>query len=518
LILTQEESELVIIGTGPSAVAAAQAAIDNNRKVIILDQAKTLPENFQKAEHRFKTLVRDNSHIIELGRLAKSRPAKAALKKRHYSGLELPVDENLEYTLEPPPNGPGGLSQFWGANIFPFLPQDFADWPINLQTLEPYYQKILSIIPCCYDKDHIKPFQLEPRISSTKIYSDAARGILSKLDGNAPALKKLGFSFGGTPLSLWETNSLGEHCLLCKMCLSGCPFDLIYSTRHWFHKNIANSLVELQLDSEVESLREERDYLTLKVKNSSGEFRELKTKNVLIGAGPIGTAKILTKSFPDLLTSPILIRDSGYFFNPVVILNAEGLADQTASQSLSQIFIRLDDNHSNSKAVHSLLYSFSPIYHQLLPSTLNAVPKLKSMLLAKIGAIQGYLHSEDSGHLELQRNALGETKLLRFDNKESRMKANSFLSLIRKNSFKLGLFPIPGLLNIPVPGSGFHFGSSFPMSISSSFGKTDLFGKLNQTSGVHIIDSSVFPTMPATNPTLTIMANAYRIAERVFQR
>jgi choline dehydrogenase-like flavoprotein len=45
-----------------------------------------------------------------------------------------------------------------------------------------------------------------------------------------------------------------------------------------------------------------------------------------------------------------------------------------------------------------------------------------------------------------------------------------------------------------------------------------LFGKLNQTSGVHIIDSSVFPTMPATNPTLTIMANAYRIAERVFQR
>ena len=38
----------------------------------------------------------------------------------------------------------------------------------------------------------------------------------------------------------------------------------------------------------------------------------------------------------------------------------------------------------------------------------------------------------------------------------------------------------------------------------------DLAAKANRR--VHVVDGSVFPTMPAASPTLTIMANARRIA------
>jgi choline dehydrogenase-like flavoprotein len=37
-------------------------------------------------------------------------------------------------------------------------------------------------------------------------------------------------------------------------------------------------------------------------------------------------------------------------------------------------------------------------------------------------------------------------------------------------------------------------------------------GRLHEVAGVYVVDASTFPTFPGFNPTLTIMANALRIA------
>jgi choline dehydrogenase-like flavoprotein len=42
--------------------------------------------------------------------------------------------------------------------------------------------------------------------------------------------------------------------------------------------------------------------------------------------------------------------------------------------------------------------------------------------------------------------------------------------------------------------------------------ESDLLGRPMGLARVHLIDASVFPTIPATNITLTLMANAHRIA------
>ena len=42
--------------------------------------------------------------------------------------------------------------------------------------------------------------------------------------------------------------------------------------------------------------------------------------------------------------------------------------------------------------------------------------------------------------------------------------------------------------------------------------ESDLLGRPMGLARVHLVDSSVFPTIPATNITLTLMANAHRIA------
>jgi len=42
--------------------------------------------------------------------------------------------------------------------------------------------------------------------------------------------------------------------------------------------------------------------------------------------------------------------------------------------------------------------------------------------------------------------------------------------------------------------------------------ESDVLGRPVGFTRVHAVDSTVFPTVPAAPPTLTIMANAYRIA------
>jgi hypothetical protein len=63
-------------------------------------------------------------------------------------------------------------------------------------------------------------------------------------------------------------------------------------------------------------------------------------------------------------------------------------------------------------------------------------------------------------------------------------------------------------------GKSYHFGGSFPHSEAPADGPltTDRWGRLGRWSRVHLVDASVFPSVPATTFTLTIMANAHRIA------
>ena len=77
--------------------------------------------------------------------------------------------------------------------------------------------------------------------------------------------------------------------------------------------------------------------------------------------------------------------------------------------------------------------------------------------------------------------------------------------------------PIPFRTMIAPPGKSYHGGGTFPMRRTPGPLESDLLGRPMGLSRTHIVDSSVFPTIPATNLTLTVMANAYRIAAECFE-
>jgi choline dehydrogenase-like flavoprotein len=72
-------------------------------------------------------------------------------------------------------------------------------------------------------------------------------------------------------------------------------------------------------------------------------------------------------------------------------------------------------------------------------------------------------------------------------------------------------FPVPPAIRPGEPGRGFHTGGTFPMRRNPDAFQADLLGRPTGFSRVHLVDSSVFPSLPATTITLSVMANAHRI-------
>jgi choline dehydrogenase-like flavoprotein len=78
----------------------------------------------------------------------------------------------------------------------------------------------------------------------------------------------------------------------------------------------------------------------------------------------------------------------------------------------------------------------------------------------------------------------------------------------------LRMIPLRPGLQIAPPGRGFHSGGTFPMRSTPGGFQSDLLGRPAGLKRVHVVDASVFPSIPATTITLSVMANARRIAGR----
>lgn len=107
-------------------------------------------------------------------------------------------------------------------------------------------------------------------------------------------------------------------------------------------------------------------------------------------------------------------------------------------------------------------------------------------------------------HLEFQTepNALASAEMVKA------------VKLLRRQLRRAGAYVMPASLKTVPEGADFHYGASLPY-LGSDRNGTDAVGQLAELDGLHVIDGAVLPRLPSRHPTLTIMANADRIARAV---
>jgi choline dehydrogenase-like flavoprotein len=130
--------------------------------------------------------------------------------------------------------------------------------------------------------------------------------------------------------------------------------------------------------------------------------------------------------------------------------------------------------------------------------------------------VQGYLPSDLSSSVSLAR--AGQSIEASLSRSYSQIYLNYSINNISRIFSQSGFLPIKSLLNIMNPFSGYHFGSSLPMSNKSlnlNSTSTDLYGRLKNVRNIHVLDSSILPNIPAGSYSFTVMANAIRIVKSI---
>jgi choline dehydrogenase-like flavoprotein len=494
-------TEYIVVGSGPAGVAAAKALLANNRKVLMLDAGKELPG---KQQALVSLLQKQHP-----GRWSPP-PSSDALQKRKFDSPYMYETPELQITAKnahvKASFAKGGLSTVWGAAMLPYEQADMRAWP--KMDLAPYYRKVLSFIALSGTSDALAsrfPLYTEPEELRS---SPQARALLAHCDKHQSALRKNGFMFGQSRLAL-KAFPVKEQsgCVYCGLCMTGCPYELIYSAEYTLAELAQEENFSYQAGVVVSHLQE-KNGSPLVHATRHGVKTRYSGKKVFLATGVFSTTNTILQSRK---MDEVSIMDSQYIIIPCLVKKRAGPARDHA---LAQTFIELRDEELGN--VHMQIYTFSRLIEQGVAVKLGILHKLLRPLLRplveRLVVVQAFLHSDVSGTLLARRTDSGLSVEGSACVRKTRLPRVLF-----RHAGKLGLLPLLPLVEYALPGQGFHSGGSFPMRDKPGEGDSDLLGRCG-FENIHIVDSSILPSIAGTTITLTEMANAYRIADTVSRK
>ena len=194
------------------------------------------------------------------------------------------------------------------------------------------------------------------------------------------------------------------------------------------------------------------------------------------------------------------------------------LVDMEGGRSLLDEFFRVEGRGRGARAACIQLYEHDPAEvdraRSVQPLAARLPRPLVAAMLASTMTAFVYLHSDLSGTIRCDTGFVG-TRLQAVEPEPADAEIKRVVARWRRAMAPTGLVPLDPLrVQLPA-GQGFHAGGSVPMRTHPTFGEADLLGRPRGLRRIHVVDASVFPTIPAGPITFSVMANATRIAAAV---
>lgn len=515
----------VVIGSGPAAVAATHALVSAGRHVTVLDGGDSIEGGRMDV---FDTLAQSSPEqwSRELAQQVRSgfpvdirhvplKPAYGSLFPYVHDDPDLPIAR--EHVESLPSLAYGGLSNAWGASILPFKQSDIQDWPVSIAELRPHYEAVLSFMPIAAEHDELA--ELLP------LYNEApdalrrgqqAELLLRHLRRHTTSLRAAGFTFGASRLAVFAGAEHPNRCRYSGLCMYGCPYRSVYNASHTMTALARNGNVDYRGGFYVDRLTETDDAVTIHFhrRGRPAESGQLTANQVFVACGSISSTRLVLETLGRTRFSHRL-QDSQYFVIPMITARAAPVSLATQGNTLAQLFLELEDRRISSHSVHLQLYGYNDLIlsalTRRLPLAEESLERALRALLGRLVVIQGYMHSADSPGLTIEHASNG-IRLVGDPPTGSGRRVKKVVNRLATAGRLLGMLPLFGFLQIGPPGKGNHLGGSLPMRHRPRGLETDTLGRLPGWSRVHVVDASVFPSMPATTVTLSVMANAHRIA------
>jgi len=290
--------DLVIIGSGIAATALSHRILEKNKNASIL-----MLEAGQKVKMQDNALWQN---YIVSGKLPYSKFNDQPYPERDTPGQ----NQNIGATVVPLAGSRvmtyGGSTIHWGGWSFRLKPEDFLmrtntgtsiNWPIDYDTLEPYYGEAENYIGVSGDSDNNNPPRSTP-------YPFPAFPFTFEDTNIASAINALGMKFSNVPIArhgITSSNTFNAPCKTTGTC-KYCPFGARYAATNFlnhmsYEKDYPN--LEIRINSVVNTIDMDAKNKAKGVTYFNKVTKEtisVEADAVIVAGGAIESPKLLQRS------------------------------------------------------------------------------------------------------------------------------------------------------------------------------------------------------------------------------
>ncbi len=519
-------ADILIVGSGPAGTAAALACAREGVPAVMLDVGigpKTSPPNIEEnfydyaRRHDVSDLIvgpeyeglynlnPQNPHISFLLTMPKYAFVRAETHRL------LPVEQHNISVVQSLARG--GLANAWGAAAYRYTRADLEAYPIAASDLDPYYDVLTRELGINGQEDDLTPFfgSTDHLLPPVQLGANSA-AILRKYQRRRSPMNRLGVFVGRMRSAVLTEDRPGRSAYPYRSTDTVAATDAFYSPTYTLDRLTAEQKLRYVPGTLVERFERQGETVRVLGRNvESGHPVEFRCRRLLLAAGAINSARIVLRSFADFSTElPLLDNPAVYI--PSFLPGRFGKRLDVAGYGFATLAI-VYQMPEYSPFLQGLVFETMTVpraeFFRHMPFAARMNLRLVKYVLPAMVVVILYFPSSalEPGQLRLRPDGT-----LVLTGPETHVPEAIVHRAIRLNR-KLGLYTSAGFAEKTIYGGSIHYAGCLPMRREpKNRYHTDVHGQLAGIAGVHVVDGAVLPALSAKNHTLTVMANAMRIA------
>jgi choline dehydrogenase-like flavoprotein len=523
----RSDFDVIIIGSGPAGVSAAFPLVQAGVKVLMLDggrqdNVRRPTDSFISArttdEKQWEWMVGERYHALER-REAVSPKLRVPAHAHVFSDFSSVNRIDATNFIAIGSLAPGGLSNAWGCGVAQLSAEELGAFPCDIEAMKSSYRRVVQRmgVSSSISDDLTSYFGIEgevqPEIELDQMHTSLSRRYSQRRN----RLSNEGFRLGRFPLAvLSRDRGSRKGCIRSNNCLFGCEQRSLYSA--------TEDLLELKkFDNfthaafEVEEL--ERAHGLWKVygqRPSIGQRQAFSGAQVFLAAGTLASTRLALKVLGSSASVSVLSCPTAAFvlwlpsFLGSARVSGFGYSQLAFVQTLREDVTALGSTFSTVGLPMTEFARHLPLRRRLavdvLRSLMSSCVVGNMFLPGHLSANQAHLTPDGRLHI---RGAYHEDvpALLK-----------QAAASLRRAYARLGAYMLPMSFTAGQPGGDIHYAGTLPMRERPQAGETSAIGELAGLDGLFVVDGASLPNLTEKSHTLTIMANADRIARAALQR
>lgn len=524
-----ERVDVVIVGAGASGAAVAWSLVDTNMRIVCLEQGEwTKPSEYPSTRNTWEA-----KHFGEY----------SANPNRRGRVTDYPINEKNSPIAIANFNGVGGGTILYNAHFPRFHPSDFRvrsldgvadDWPIDYETLEPYYDendRMMGVAGLAGDPAYPDKQTIMKPVPLGKAGQALGKGF-----------NELGWHWWPSDAAIATEPYDGRaECINLSACTLGCAQGAKASTDVTYWPHAIRAGVELRTRARVSQiLHDDNDMATGVVYfDANGEEQFQPAEVVIVACNGIGTPRLLLNSasprFPDGLANRSGLVGKNLMFHPYASI--QGIFDEPLDGSrgpgvciwsqefyetdLSRGFVRGFTYECN-RGRGPVTTAYSGVFSGRIPWGAGHHAGFRKMVdrISGMVAICEDL-PEESNTVSIDDELLDPDGIpcpkIDYTLSENSIDMMNFAVARATEALQAaGAYDI--MTEAPIAGGGWHLMGTARMGTDPETSVVNDWGRSHDVKNLFIVDGSLFVTSAGVNPTRTIGALALYVADSMKKR